>query len=224
MSDLTTCADSPSATSSLGSGSGPTRYGLQDGLTNRLYGPAPARANLSARQAEERGLLTSGTFGLPSTISSVSANLQSCLENRLRAKTASIGSPLYDLTWKALGMPSGLPICALRASGRRISASGCFSYPTPRAAKRGPRSYPGASAKLVADKRNFHHRLEDQLVCMEQRTGYPNPLFVAWLMGIPEWWNNFTPTGTLSALIRQKSLSKASLKQSKSSTSAKGLC
>ncbi len=36
------------------------------------------------------------------------------------------GSPLYELTWKSWDMPSGAPICALRASARRTSVSELF--------------------------------------------------------------------------------------------------
>ena len=100
-----------------------------------LFGRDPVRASLSARQAEERGLLTSGTCGRIGTTSSASASLQSSLENRLRARTASVGSTLYTLTWKQRATPSGLRICALRASARRISDSGSGSsesgWPTP---------------------------------------------------------------------------------------------
>lgn len=192
--------------SSPESGFGPTLCASPDGPTINQCGQDLAPANLSARQAKEQGLMMSGIYGLIGTGSSASASLQSSLANRLQARTASTGSTLYKLTWKESTTPLGQRICALRASGRRTSDNGCFSYPTPRAAKRGPRSHVSAAQKLISDKRNFHHRLEDQLVCMEQRTGYPNPLFVAWLMGLPEWWNSFTPTGTLSALIRRKSL------------------
>jgi len=41
------------------------------------------------------------------------------------------GSPEYALTWSTWDMPSGPPICRLRASARRISASGCSGWPTP---------------------------------------------------------------------------------------------
>lgn len=79
-------------------------------------GPALAHVSLSARQAEQAGLLTSGTYGRTGTGSSNSAALQSSLANRLRAKTASVGSILYRLTWKDRATPSGRLICALRAS------------------------------------------------------------------------------------------------------------
>ena len=48
-----------------------------------LFGQVPVRANLSARQARELGLLTSGTFGPPSSTSSKSASLLSSLESKL---------------------------------------------------------------------------------------------------------------------------------------------
>ena len=77
------------------------------------------------------GLLMSGTCGPSGSSSLRSAGLQSFLANRLRARTASTGSTLYTLTWKQRATPSGLQICALRASVRRTSGSDCGSWPTP---------------------------------------------------------------------------------------------
>jgi hypothetical protein len=51
----------------------------------------------------------------------------------LRARLGENGSPEYALTWKNWDMPSGPPICALRASARRTSANGCSGWPTPAA-------------------------------------------------------------------------------------------
>ena len=117
---------------------GPTPLGSPDGLTNVLFGPALAPANLSARQAAEAGLLTSGTFGPLGSISSTSAALQRSLASRLLRKTASIGSILYRLTWKGRDTPLGRRICALRASVRRTSGNASFlsaldrsRWPTP---------------------------------------------------------------------------------------------
>ena len=102
-----------------------------------LCGPAPAHANLSARQAKAEGWLTSGTYGQPSSTSSSSAALQSSLASRLQALTASAGSTLYALTWKQRDTPAGRPICALRASAPRTSGSGSTGVesarPTPAA-------------------------------------------------------------------------------------------
>ena len=126
---------SPSATSSQGSASGPTPCDPQAGPMTVLFGQEAARASLSAAQVAEAGLMMSGTSGRTGIISSASASLQSSLESRLRAKTASVGSTLYQLTWKPRATPSGRLICALRASARRTSDSASSSersgWPTP---------------------------------------------------------------------------------------------
>lgn len=108
-----------SATSSPGSASGATRYGAPAGQMTLPFGPEAALANLSARQAQEQGLLTSGTCGPRSSTSSRSAALQSSLESRLRQRLGSSGSILFKLTWKERVTPSGRRICALRASAWR---------------------------------------------------------------------------------------------------------
>jgi hypothetical protein len=41
------------------------------------------------------------------------------------------GSLEYALIWKAVDMPAGPPICALRARAHRISGSGCTGWPSP---------------------------------------------------------------------------------------------
>lgn len=135
MLPLTNSEDSPSVTSSQGSASGPTPCAPQAGPMTALFGQEAARANLSAAQVAEAGLMMSGTSGRTGITSSASASLQSSLESKLRAKTASVGSTLYQLTWKPRATPSGRLICALRASARRTSASVSSSdrsgWPTP---------------------------------------------------------------------------------------------
>ena len=137
MYDQTTSRDSPSATSSPASASGRTPCAALGGLTVAQFGLALAPANLSATQAEAMGLLMSGISGRTSSSSSLSVVLQTFLESRLRARTASRGSTLFNLTWKARSTPSGRQICALRASARRTSDSACSlplnPWPTPQA-------------------------------------------------------------------------------------------
>jgi hypothetical protein len=125
--------DTLNATSSRASEAGASHCALQDGQTTALFGPDPALANLSARQAEEQGKLMSGTSGRTGTTSSASASLQQFLANKLQARTASAGSTLYKLTWKQRDTPSQLKISALRASALRTSgsASGSSGWPTP---------------------------------------------------------------------------------------------
>lgn len=124
-----------SATSLQESEFGPMRSGEQDGQTTDQSGPDHALASLSARQAKGSGLMTSGTYGQRFTTSSASADLQSSLENKLRAKTASLGSTLYKLTWKLRDTPQLRQICALRASVLRTSDKDSTGWPTPQANK-----------------------------------------------------------------------------------------
>jgi hypothetical protein len=135
MSYQLSLLDLLSATSSQELGSGPTPCDERDGLMIVLYGQDHVRASLSARQAKEQGLMMSGTCGPRFTTSSASASLQSSLVSKLQAKTALVGSTLYCLTWKQRATPAGRSISALRASVRRISASGSGGleqgWPTP---------------------------------------------------------------------------------------------
>ena len=126
-----TSTDLLNATSSPGLVDGVTRFNSPNGQNQNPSGLALVRADLSARQAKEKGLLTSATFGPLSSGSSTSAALQSSLVNRLRASLDVNGSPEYALTWKEWPMASGVPICALRASAHRTSDSGFTGWPTP---------------------------------------------------------------------------------------------
>ncbi len=123
------------ATSSPESASGPLLYAVPGGPILDQSGREVARASLSARQVKALGLMTSGTFGPPSSTSSARDARNQSLANRLRAVTDLAGSTLYTLTWKIRTTPSGLKIYALRASGRRTSVSDlCFErtgWPTP---------------------------------------------------------------------------------------------
>ena len=133
MSHQLTLWDTPNATSSPVKASGHTRSGSQDGPMIARFGRDHAPVNLSARQAKERGLMTSGIFGLHSTGSSNSAALTSCLASRLQEKTASAGSTLWRLTWKPWTTPAGRSLSLLRASALRTSENGFTGWPTPKA-------------------------------------------------------------------------------------------
>jgi len=84
-------------------------------------GLSVAPVSRSAQPDEWGAWVTSGTCGPLFEGSSPSAALQQSLESRLRAALDVNGSPEYELTWKHWDMPSGLPICALRASARHTS-------------------------------------------------------------------------------------------------------
>lgn len=110
-----------SAISSQELASGPSHSEMLGGLTMREFGQALAPANLSARQAKEMGLLTSGTSGPLGSTSSHSASLQLSLESRLRQVTSTLGSNLYKMTWKPWDTGSQRSRSRLRASGLRTS-------------------------------------------------------------------------------------------------------
>lgn len=95
-----TSPDTHNAISSPGSGFGLWRSDAPDGPTIDLFGQVPARANLSARQAKEVRLMTSGTFGPHGTTSLPSENLRWFLASRLQPLTDTLGSTLFKLTWK----------------------------------------------------------------------------------------------------------------------------
>lgn len=113
----------------------------QDGPTTDRYGRDPAHANLSARQAKEKGLLTTGTYGPLGTGSSDSAGLTSSLGSRLRARTALLGSTLFRLTWRVRVTPAGRSYSQLVASARRICENEFGLWPTP-CAQDGPKGGP----------------------------------------------------------------------------------
>jgi hypothetical protein len=178
MCDRTTLEGTRNATSLQESASGLTRFGARSGVTTDLFGPVPVRANLSARQAKALGLLMSGTYGPLSTTLSKRAGLQSSLANRLRARTASLGSTLYTLTWKKRATPSQRSICALRASARRTSVNDFGSWPTPSAQEFAQTD----EAKMLARREECKQRTGNgngfglTLANMAQLAGWPTPM------------------------------------------------
>ena len=166
MSTPATYAASRSATSSQALAFGPMPSGLPDGVTTDLFGLVPVRANLSARQAKELGLMTSGTCGPTSITSSKSAALQSSLESRLQARTQTLGSTLYAMTWKPWVTPSGRSRSRLRASVRRTSETGSTGWPTPQA-----RDHKGADTHGVHDRGGKGAPLNE----VARMAGWPTP-------------------------------------------------
>lgn len=103
------------------------------GKTAEKSGQVPVHASLSARQAKEKGLLTSGTYGPPCIGWSGSVALSLSLASNLQVLTQMTGSTLYRLTWKPWVMPSGRVRFRLRASVPRTSGTELIGWPTPTA-------------------------------------------------------------------------------------------
>ena len=130
MYDPQTFEDLPSVTSSPVSASGATHCAVQVGQMIDLFGREAALANLSAQQAKAMGFLTSGIFGPTSTGSLNSAALQQSVESKLQARTQTLGSTLYKLTWKPWVTESGRLRSRLRASVGRTSETDSTGWPT----------------------------------------------------------------------------------------------
>jgi hypothetical protein len=99
--------------------SGPAFSVQTDGTIRDQSGQLRSLASLSARQAKDLGLLTSGTSGQPGITLSESDSLQSSLANSLHRLSDAGGWSLFKLTWKLQAMPSGRSQPVLRGSARR---------------------------------------------------------------------------------------------------------
>jgi len=175
--------------------SGLMRSGEQGGQTTDQSGLDHALANLSPQQEKEKDLKMKDISGLTSTTSSASANLQSSLESKLRQRTASLGSTLYKLTWKHRSTPSGLQICALRASVLRTSDKDSIGWPTPCSSDnrdRGKWDDPAIKRRMDIGK-------SIELSMLVHVAGWPTPVsHNAKQMGYPaEWTRNTIQLGTL---------------------------
>lgn len=133
MSHPPICADSLKFTSLPGLVFGHMPCAALDGRTPDQSGQVLARVSLSARQARERDLLTSGTYGPPCIGWLGSAILSLSLASNLQALTQMTGSTLYKQTWKQWDMPSGRVRFRLRASAHRTSVTELTGWPTPTA-------------------------------------------------------------------------------------------
>ena len=116
--------------------------------------------------------MTTGTFGRTFTGSSASADLQSFLENKLLARTRSLGSTLYKLTWKGWITPLGVCRFRLRASVPRTSATAFSGLPMDlagwvTATSRDWKDTPGMVAQRDGKDRN------DQLPRQAYLAGWP---------------------------------------------------
>ena len=155
-----------------------------------------------------------------------SAYLQSSLESRLRQNLDGLGSQLYALTWKAWDMPSGLQICALRASARRISGSDCIGgrsgWPTPIMSDSRGSKYSSARGKfqkklpklpgvahmclggaMLAGAGQCHITAAGKMLTGDP-SGMPaggplNPAHSRWLMGFPPEWDDCAVTAMPSS-------------------------
>ena len=180
-----------------------------DGATTDLFGLVPVRANLSARQAKELGLMTSGTCSPTSTTSSKSVALQSSLENRLRERLN--GSDLCTVIWVRWDTPWGPCLSKPRAQVNKASESGFSLWPTPAVMDQiTPRTDEKlARAKSLAGCHNLKDVLPKPSDAEMERRVRVNPALSRGLMALPECWDACAPTGTVLTRKPRKSSSNA---------------
>ena len=173
MSSQPTSPGTRRFTSSLASVAGPLPSPSPDGLQLGLSGLGRVRVSRTAAPEQAQETTTLETSGPSSAASLRSAALQLSLESRLRARMGVDGSMEYALTWKRWAMPSGRPISALRASGRRTSGSGSGGWPTPVAQddNKSPEAHLAMRARLPGGARTTITSLQ----VMAQTAGWTTP-------------------------------------------------
>jgi hypothetical protein len=142
-----------------------------DGQPIVSSGPAPVHVSRFRSLDSAKAMPTDDTSGPLFTALSPSAVLQQSLESRLRARMDVNGSPECALTWRALDMPAGPPICQLAVSARRRSAtgSGGSQWPTVR---HGPAGASGTAEQIARtmEKTGYKGRLEEAIVAAQWPT------------------------------------------------------
>lgn len=170
MSHPPICADSLKFTSLPGLVFGHMPCAALAGRTPDQSGQVLARASLSARQARERDLLTSGTYGPPCIGWLGSAILSLSLASNLQALTQMTGSTLYKQTWKQWDMPSGRVRFRLRASAHRTSVTELTGWPIPTASNT-KNAYQDAQKVIARRLAGRQSNLQD-FACL---AGWPTP-------------------------------------------------
>lgn len=197
--------DFGNATSSLASEDGLSRSASPESPTTMSGGQEAAPASPSLPLETRWVSLIRAIYSRRGAALSRAAALQESLESRLQAGWDVNGSLEFVLKWRRWDMPHGGPICALRASERPTSGSGCSGWPKPWATPSASDfRHPGSLEHMA---KRFAHtrgkRLEQQVAAYLPSgrnikrfnasteitdVSLLNPGFTLWLQGYPETW------------------------------------
>jgi len=130
---------------------GATPCASPDGPRTDLFGRAVAPVSPSAQPVRAAALPTGAISGLSGSISSASANLTLSLASKLKQRLTTVGSTLFNLTWKEKVTPAGRLVYRLAASGRRTLDKDCGSWPTPLLGDAHLSSSPQAAMRRIAE-------------------------------------------------------------------------
>jgi len=197
MSSLPSWLATPSATSSQALVDGPWPSDSRDGPTTDECGPAVAPVNLSASQAKERGLLTSGTYGRIGSILYGHCDLTPSLVSKLKQQLTTGGSTLFKMTWKEKVTLSRQSVSLLRASGLRTSGNDSGgprpdgAIPTPSGTSNHGKNHVAGRLDEWGGSSNYFRGTEDGNKHL--------PAFELWTMGYPDVWRQLMPPATPSS-------------------------
>ena len=184
-----TLVDLRNATSSLESVAGVMRSNLQAGNQIDLFGQDHHLANPSQLQEARKVKMTNDTFGLTSSISSESANLQQYLASRLPQQLERSGSTIYKMTWKQKVTPRQWQYCQLVASAHHTKEKDFSSWPTPSTQDNPQVRGQGAAANHPKRGTTLGGAVRLLIAKMEKSDASQlNPRFSLWLMGFPIEW------------------------------------
>ena len=162
-----------------------------DGHAIDLFGQVAAPASPSRSRAKAKALRTNAIFGPSGFVSSETDGLQRSLENKLRARLDTNGSPEFMLKWSRKLIRSGRRICRLRASRRNIPDNEFSLWRTPAARDWRDLSRTGqAYASSMA-------RHQPSTVTLSYERGFVSsqiPQLLCGLMGFPDQWDRCAPT------------------------------
>lgn len=186
------------ATSSQELVAGPTRSNSRTGPKIGKSGRDHVHVSRFRALDNIRDMPTNDTSGPLFNTLSPSASLQQSLESKLRARMGENGCQGYELTWRQWDMPSGPPICALRASVRRRYGNGFIGWQTPKARGDDGFRWTKREAWNLGDQVRIF-ALNRGLTTQEVHQLCLSPTFVCRLMGFPTEWLNYTVLETQSS-------------------------